>query len=171
MKIWKKLVWGAVLALFINGVAQVYLPSVGQAATENGITINTATDMPRGHYGVECVFFDNYDPGTSTMVYNGAGGTTDTSGKVSVRAYNVSKVFHIQVPKLASTNLHVDIYGQVGTDTGWGLLTQYSTSTASTVGHIINVVDNVDSIRVGLQNTGTDGTDGTTVTATMMGGK
>ncbi len=155
-------------AALVTLLALFTCSSIANGATENGIT---RTDTREGQYYIysEYVFFNDYDFGTATMVYNGAGSSTATAGSVVARRYMTSKVIQIQVPTLGSTGVNINIYGQAGTDTNWGLIEGYATSSATTQSKLIEISENVDNIRIGGQATGTDSTDLVTVTGTFIG--
>jgi hypothetical protein len=158
MKIFRKMILVTALTLFTGTV---------WAADENGITrTDTYFDKYRKS---EYTFFVDYDPGTDTMVYNQAAGTSTTSGSVEAKKFLDGKLFQIRIPTLGSTGAEIVLYGQAANTTGWTEIARYSANSAED--DYIPVSENWDRIRVGMQATGTDGVDSISVYGVMTGGR
>ncbi len=138
--------------------------------TNSGVTVNWG----RGYdFGTNLVgyaeIYDSYDPGTSTMVYNDAGGSAEASGSMNTERFTEKRKFQIQITTLGSTGIDINIEGKVGTDTNWAMM--WTRSYSATGGDIVDVGTETDNIRVGSQATGTDGTDAISVHAKFRGKK
>ncbi len=138
--------------------------------TDSGVTVNWGRGFDFGTYLVGQVdIFEDYDPGSDTMVYNSAGGSAEASGSMNTERFVEKRAFQIQVSTLGSDGMDVKIEGKVGTDTNWAPM--WEKSYAATGSDIVDVGTETDNIRVGLQSTGTDSVDLISVHAKFRGKK
>lgn len=138
------------------------------ARTENGITI---TDVNTAKANImQCIFFDEYTPpGTNTFYYNSVNGTSSTSGAVSVPGIFTAKTVLVSVPTLGSTSITVRVEGKTRNSNEWGEIYTFGTFTAATtIESVVNVVEYVNQLRVGIKANGTKGTDTVSVTGDFI---
>jgi len=129
---------------------------------ENGVNVYDYT-LP-DEYGRRMEIFTDFDPSSTSFIYNEAGGTSTASGSVIVEGLADVKTVQIAVPTLGSASLTVQIEGRNRKAGTWGLIFSKVYTAAETIDRNVNVLESVDSIRAGLK-IATDGTDTVSVFA------
>ena len=144
-----------------------FVSSVALARTENGITI---TDEATSKSNIlQVTFFEAYNPpGTSTFYYNPASEVTSTAGAVTCKGIYTAKTLLLSVPTLGSTSISVRIEGKTKNATTWAEVYTKTFTVASTIDSIINVVEYLDQIRIGVKANTTKGTDSVNVTGSFI---
>jgi hypothetical protein len=166
MSKWVKLISATACALLLSA-------SVSMAADDSDLTVSELKF--RNSITKDIVWFDSYDlggsVGTNTYVYNDATGTNsaNTDGLVEARNYTEQKSVQISVPTLGSTSIDARVESRAGTDTAWGEIVTVNFASATTIDHIVNVVEYCEEIRVGVRSNGTAGTDSVTITGILRG--
>jgi len=141
--------------------------SIVAARTENGITL---TDEATSKSNIiQATFFDAYNPpGTGTFYYNPASETASTSGAVTCKGIYTSKTLLLSVPTLGSTSISVRIEGKTKNATTWAEVYTKTFTAASTIDSIINVVEYLDQIRIGVKANTSKGTDSVNITGSFI---
>ncbi len=159
----KKILAGAIACLLFS--------SVCLGAEDSNITI--ATDEHFNKMYKEVVWFSAYDVGGSTGTsydYNESQEAGDSAGLVEARKYNLKKTIQIDLATLGSTSVEVRVEGRAGSSAEWGEVAtvSFDAATGANNSHLINVVEFLEEIRVGVKATGA-GTDVITVSGILLG--
>ena len=157
--------------ILAGAFAFLLFSSVCIAAEDSNITISE--DAHDNKYYKEVVWFSAYDVGGdagTTYKYNEVEGTSDSSGLVEVRRYNLKKTIQIDLITLGSTSVEVRVEGRAGSSAEWGEIAtvSFATETGANNSHMVNVVEFLEEIRVGVKATSA-GTDSITVSGIMLG--
>lgn len=106
-------------------------------------------------------FFTEFDPNSTSYVYDEDNGTDATDGQYYVRNY-AEKTIQVRIPTLGSTSIDFRIEGRVQGSSNWAEVYYKNFSSATTVDELIMVTEHLDYLRVGLK-VNTDGTDSVSV--------
>ena len=151
-----------VLFLFVCSIS-----SLAFARTENGITLSDEATS-RSNI-IQATFFDAYNPpGTGTFYYNPASEVTSTAGAVTCKGIYTSKTVLLSVPTLGSTSISIRIEGKTKNATTWAEVYTKTFTAASTIDSVINVVEYLDQIRIGVKANTSKGTDSVNVTGSFI---
>jgi hypothetical protein len=144
---WK---WLPLVALIIalGGVVASF------ASIQNGV-VTTHFDYSSSE-GENVNHFIDYNPTSTSFVYNTAGGTSTTSGSVDMKNYKADRHVQIAVKTLGSTSVTARVEGKSVAATTWGLI--YEKVYTAVADEIVNIAEKTDDIRVGLKIAG-NGTD------------
>ncbi len=145
--------------------------SVCLGAEDSNISISTDEHLNKLYK--EVVWFSAYDVGGdagTTYKYNEAEETGDSAGLVEARKYNLNKVIQIDLATLGSTSVEVRVEGRAGSSAEWGeiVTVSFDAATGANNSHMINVVEFLEEIRVGVKATSA-GTDVITVSGILLG--
>lgn len=112
------------------------------------------------------IFFDEYNPGTDTAVFNSGGGTAVDDGQLDTSDANLDIELQIYIPTLGSTSVTVTAYGKTLLDTAWGVLHSqtYTTAMGANDADKWSMGERPWTFRVSSSAGGTPGTDSVTVT-------
>jgi TRAP-type uncharacterized transport system substrate-binding protein len=141
-----------VVAIFTGAVFAQEQP----ARQENGVTVydyRTADEVGR-----RVEFFTDFDPSSTTFIYNEAGEATITSGSVNIEGLIDKGLIQISAPTLGSTSMTIDIEGRNKKSSTWGIIFPKVFTAATTKDLVINVLEDIDAVRVAIK-IATDGTD------------
>ncbi len=160
----RKILAGAFTGLLLFG-------GVSYGADDTNVTVTTEKYYNKIYK--EIVWFTTYDVGGSTGTaydYNDAQGAGDTAGLVEARQFNLNKTIQIDVITLGSTSIDVRVEGRAGSGAEWGEIAtvNFTATTGANNAHIINVVEFVEEIRVGVKGN-TPGTDSVTISGILLG--
>jgi hypothetical protein len=109
--------------------------------------------------------FDDYNPGTSTYVFNNAGESDISAGKVDIKDISKDKIeVQIKIPTLGSTSLTVGVFGKPKNSTTWALIYAkiYTAITATGEDDYFPVLERPQDFRIGTK-VDTPGTDSVTI--------
>lgn len=145
--------------------------SVSWAAEDSNITITTDEHLNKLYK--EVVWFFAYDVGGdagTTYKYNEIEGTSDSSGLVEARRYNLKKTIQIDLITLGSTSVDVRAEGRAGSSAGWGELgtINFTAVTGTNSAFTFPLYEFVEEIRVGVK-ANTPGTDSITISGVLLG--
>jgi hypothetical protein len=137
------------------------------ARTENGITL---TDEATSKSNIiQATFFEAYNPpGTGTFYYNPASEVTSTAGAVTCKGIYTARTLLLSVPTLGSTSISVRIEGKTKNATTWAEVYTKTFTAASTIDSVVNVVEYLDQIRIGVKANTSKGTDSVNVTGSFI---
>lgn len=157
--------------ILAGAFACLLLCSVCLGAEDSNITITT--DAHDNKWYKEVVWFSAYNVGDdagTTYKYNEIEGTSDASGLVEARKYNLKKTVQIDLITLGSTSVDVRIEGRAGSSAEWGEIVtiRFTAVTGANNSHMVNVVEFLEEIRVGVK-ANTAGTDSITVSGILLG--
>lgn len=154
------------ISLFVCGLI-LYATSSAVARTENGITI---TDEATSRSNImQCEFFSGYNaPGTGTFYYNSANEVAASSGAVTTKGIYTAKTLLLSIPTLGSTSITIRIEGKTKNSTTWANIYSKTYSVATTIDDIVNVVEYIDQIRIGVKANTTKGTDSVNCTGSFV---
>jgi len=160
----KKILAGVFTCLLLFG-------GVSSGAEDSDITITT--DAYDNKWYKEVVWFSAYNVGDDTGTaydYNEQQGATDADGLVEARKYNLKKTVMIDLITLGSTSIDVRVEGRAGSSAEWGeiVTVNFTAATGANNAHIINVVEFLEEIRVGVK-ANTPGTDSITISGILLG--
>ena len=127
---------------------------VAYAGIQNGV-VTTHFDYSSSA-GENVNHFVDYNPTSTSFVYNSAGETSITAGKVDMKSYKADRHIQVAVKVLGSTSVTVRIEGKSTAATTWGLIFEKAYTAAED--EIINILEKTDDVRVGLKIAG-NGTD------------
>ena len=145
--------------------------SASWAAEDSNITIST--DAHDNKYYKEIVWFSVYNVGDDTGTsydYNESQEAGDSAGLVEARKYNLKKTVQIDLITLGSTSVEVRVEGRAGSSAEWGEIAtiSFTAATGANNSHMVNVVEFLEEIRVGVKATSA-GTDSITVSGILLG--
>lgn len=128
-----------------------------EARDSNGVTI---TDFRNAmSYGMHIDHFTNFNPTSSSYIYNEAGESAATSGEVTITGNTGPKTLIISVPTLGSTSLDFRLEGKVGIlMSTWSNIFTKNVDTATTIDIIIPISEYITAYRLGVK-VNTNGTD------------
>ncbi len=139
-------------------------------AEDSNITINSGFDEDFSSKRFKrATWFEAYDVGGSTGAsyeYNDSQEADDEAGVVEVRRFDQKKTIIIGIPTLGSTSIDVRIEGRIGGR--WGEIVTLNFDSALLIDHIVNVVEQIDDVRVGVK-ANTPGTDAVTIRGAFLG--
>lgn len=140
-------------------------------AEDSNITITT--DDYHDKWYKEVVWFSAYNVGGdagTTYKYNEIEGTSDGSGLVEARRYNLKKTIQIDLITRGSTSVEVRIEGRAGSSAEWGEIVtiSFTAVTGPNNSHMVNIVEFLEEIRVGVKATSV-GTDSITISGILLG--
>ena len=139
-------------------------------AEDSNITINAGFDEDfSGKRFKRITWFAAYNVGDDTGTsydYNSSQEAGEEAGVVEARRFDQKKTIIIGVDTLGSASIDVRIEGRIGGR--WGEIVTLNFDAATTIDHIVNVVEQVDDIRVGVK-ANTPGTDSVTIRGAFLG--
>lgn len=139
-----KRIFLAVLALFLLVTSSVF------AATQNGVVVNHFDYS--GSAGQDAEHFIDYNPQSTSFVYNMAGGTAITDGSIDLRQFKVARHAQVAVKTLGATSVTVNITGKSWAASTWGLVFEKVYTAAED--EIIVIPEKTDQLRVALKIAG-----------------
>jgi len=141
-------------------------------AEDSTLTINAGRDEDFSRFRFKRVtWFSSYNVGDDTGTsydYNESQGAGDEAGVVQVRRYGKKKTVSIGIDTLGSASIDVRIEGRVGGRWTEIVTINFTSTTESSKDHIVNVVEMIDDIRVGVK-ANTAGTDSVTIRGAFLG--
>lgn len=163
----KAIIVGLIIALFAYHTISYGQTSVTEklrGVTATGITSYTSKTSSGMKFAKEAVIFTDYNPGTSTAVYNNAGGLAAASGWINVTDFNDDIIYRVDLATLGSSGLDVTFEGLLG-DIGGDIIDIYtkSFSAVDTTYNLSIAEGGLKYVRAGLQATGTEGTDSVSI--------
>ena len=112
-------------------------------------------------YTATNTFYSEFDPNSTSYVYDPNNATGATDGQYYVRNY-AEKTIQVRIPTLGSTSIDFRIEGRVQGSSNWADVYSKNYSSATTVDELIMITEHLDYIRIGLK-VNTDGTDSVSV--------
>lgn len=154
---------GVLTCLLLSGICH--------GAEDSNITISTDEHLNKLYK--EVVWFSAYDVGGdagTTYKYNEIEGTSDGSGLVEARKYNLAITIQIDLITLGSTSVDVRLEGRAGSSAEWGEIgtINFTAVTGANNAFTFPVVEFLEEIRVGVK-ANTAGTDSITVSGILLG--
>jgi len=139
------------LTLVLSGIPTLH------ARDLNGVTV---TDFRLGSkYGMHIDHFSNFNPTSSTYIYNEAGESAVTSGEIGVIGNDGAKTLIISVPTLGSTSIDFRLECKVGISmTTWAEILVVNVAAATTIDIPIPISEYMTAYRLGVK-VNTNGTD------------
>lgn len=134
--------------------------------TENGITVRTEPFADRTELYLKC--FTDYNPGTSTYVFNNAGESGIDAGKVDIKDFFDKIEIQVAIPTLGSTSMTMGVFGKSKNSTTWGLIYDKIYTAITPTGEDDHTVflERPQDFRIGTK-VDTPGTDSVTITVDL----
>lgn len=175
MNKFKNIIIALIIILFSYHVVSYAQTSVTEklaGVSNTGIISYVSTTNSGRKSAKEAVIFSDYDFGTTTAVFNGAGDSAVTSGWINVIDHNDEIIYQLDINTLESTGLSIAIEGLLSNDTS-KTMDIFSKSFSTVVaGYDLPIKDKgLKYIRFKGIATGTDGTDSVSVNFRAEGRK
>lgn len=122
--------------------------------SDNGNGVDTEVFKTLHSFVRTGVWFNSFDPVSTSYVYNESGGVLVTSGLMDIKDIVYARTIHIQIPVLNSASITVRVEVKPAFSSLWSEVNTQIFTAATTIGRLWPILEYSGDIRVGILVTG-----------------